>query len=118
MTYWEFNGPDLVNCTCEYVCNCQVNGFADKVRCYAVAGIISDEAPHGDSRLDGLKIGAVFKWPGAIQEGTGEALAFVDERANDAQRAGLLKIMTGQDTEPFAPMFAVYAATVTKMNEP
>ena len=26
--------------------------------------------------------------------------------------------MTGQDTDPFATMFAVYASTVTKMNEP
>ena len=60
----------------------------------------------------------MFKWPGAIHEGNGEALAFVDERANDAQRDALLKIMTGQDTDPFATMFAVYASTVTKMNEP
>src|SRR5205823_8017007 len=86
--------------------------------CYAVAGIVIDEGHHGDTRLDGLKIGAVFKWPGAIHEGNGEALAFVDERANDAQRDALLKIMTGQDTDPFATMFAVYASTVTKMNAP
>src|SRR5436853_6727335 len=26
--------------------------------------------------------------------------------------------MTGQDTDPFATMFAVYASTVTKMNPP
>src|SRR6478752_7515175 len=26
--------------------------------------------------------------------------------------------MTGQDTDPFATMFAVYASTVTKMNAP
>jgi hypothetical protein len=30
----------------------------------------------------------------------------------------LLKIMTGQDTDPFATMFAVYASTITKMHEP
>src|SRR6185369_12634287 len=30
----------------------------------------------------------------------------------------LLKIMTGQDTAPFATMFAVYASTVTKMHPP
>src|SRR5207342_816794 len=34
------------------------------------------------------------------------------------QRGALLKIMTGQDTDPFATMFAVYASTVTKMHEP
>ena len=60
----------------------------------------------------------MFKWPGAIHEGNGEALAFVDERANEAQREALLKIMTGQDTDPMATMFAVYASTVVKMHEP
>ena len=77
-----------------------------------------DEGYHGDTRLDGLRIAAIFKWPGAIHEGNGEALAFVDERADEAQREALLRIMTGQDTDPFATMFAVYASTVTNMHEP
>jgi hypothetical protein len=118
MTYWEFTGRELVNCNCEYGCNCQFNALPDKGHCHAVAGIIIDQGRHGDTRLDGLKIAAVFKWPGAIHEGHGEALAFVDARADDAQRDALLKIMTGQDTDPFATMFAVYASTVETMHEP
>ena len=118
MTYWEFTGRELVNCTCEYGCPCQFNALPDKGHCYAVAAIQIDEGRHGQTRLDGLKVGAIFKWPGAIHEGNGEALAFVDERADDAQRNALLKIMTGQDTDPFATMFAVYASTVTKMHDP
>ncbi len=118
MAYWEFKGRELVNCTCTYGCNCQFNGLPDKGHCYAVAGIQIDEGKHGDTSLDGLKIGAMFKWPGPIHEGNGEALAFVDERATPEQRDALLKIMTGQDTDPMATMFAVYASTVTKMHEP
>jgi hypothetical protein len=118
MAYWEFKGRELVNCTCEYGCNCQFNALPDKGHCYAVAGIQIDEGKHGDTRLDGLRIGAIFKWPGPIHEGNGEALAFVDERADEKQRDALLKIMTGQDTDPFATMFAVYASTVVKMHEP
>jgi hypothetical protein len=118
MTHWEFKGRELVNCTCEYGCNCQFNALPDKGHCYAVAGIQIDEGHHGDTRLDGLRVAAIFKWPGAIHEGNGEALAFVDSRANDAQRDALLRIMTGQDTDPFATMFAVYASTVTNMHEP
>jgi len=118
MTYWEFKGRELVNCTCEYGCNCQFNALPDKGHCYAVDGIQIDEGHHGDTRLDGLRIGAIFKWPGPIHEGNGEALAFVDERADEKQRDALLKIMTGQDTDPFATMFYVYASTVTKMHEP
>jgi len=118
MTYWEFKGRELVNCTCTYGCNCQFNGLPDKGHCYAVAGIQIDEGKHGETTLDGLKIGAMFKWPGPIHEGSGEALAFVDERATPEQRDALLKIMTGQDTDPMATMFAVYASTVTQMHEP
>ena len=118
MTYWEFKGRELVNCTCEYGCNCQFNALPDKGHCYAVAGIQIDEGKHGDTRLDSLKIGAIFKWPGPIHEGHGEVLAFVDERADEAQRDALLKIMTGQDTDPFATMFAVYASTVETMHPP
>jgi hypothetical protein len=118
MTSWEIKGRELVNCTCEYGCNCQFNGLPDKGHCHAVAGIQIDEGHHGSIKLDGLRIAAIFKWPGAIHEGNGEAIAFVDENADAQQREALLKIMTGQDTDPFATMFAVYASTVTKMSDP
>jgi hypothetical protein len=118
MTSWEIEGRELVNCTCEYGCNCQFNALPDKGHCHAVAGIQIDAGHYGDIRLDGLRIAAIFKWPGPIHEGNGEAIAFVDQNADEAQREALLKIMTGQDTDPFATMFAVYASTVTKMNPP
>ena len=118
MTPWEFKGRELVNCTCEYGCNCQFNALPDKGHCHAVAGIQIDEGHHGKTRLDGLRIAAIFKWPGPIHEGNGEGIHFVDENADQEQREALLKIMTGQDTDPFATMFAVYASTITKMNAP
>lgn len=118
MTIWEIKGRELVNCSCEYGCPCQFNALPDKGHCYAVAGIQIDEGHHGETPLDGLRVAAIFKWPGAIHEGNGEAIAFVDSKANEKQRTALLKIMTGQDTDPFATMFAVYASTVTKMHDP
>jgi hypothetical protein len=118
MASWEIKGRELVNCTCEYGCNCQFNALPDKGHCHAVAGIQIDEGHHDKTRLNGLRIAAIFKWPGAIHEGNGEAIAFVDEKADEAQRNALLRIMTGQDTDPFATMFAVYASTVTKMHPP
>ena len=118
MTSWEIKGRELVNCTCDYGCNCQFTGLPDKGHCHAVAGIQIDQGHHGETPLDGLRIAAIFKWPGPIHEGNGEAIAFVDERADAAQRDALLRIMTGADTDPFATMFAVYASTVTNMHEP
>ena len=118
MAIWEFKGRELVNCSCTYGCNCQFNGLHDKGHCYAVAGIQIDEGHHGDTRLDGLKVAAIFKWPGAIHEGHGEVMAFVDARADEDQRNALLGIMTGQDTDPMATMFAVYASTIETMHPP
>jgi hypothetical protein len=118
MTSWEIKGREMVNCTCEYGCNCQFNALPDKGHCHAVGGIQIDQGHHGDTRLDGLRIASIFKWPGPIHEGNGEAIAFVDERADARQREALLRIMTGQDTEPFATMFAVFISTVTKLHDP
>jgi hypothetical protein len=118
MTPWELKGRELINCTCDYGCNCQFNAPPDKGHCHAVGGIAIDEGHFGGVRLDGLNLAAIFKWPAAIHLGNGEAIAFVDERADQAQREAILKIMTGQDTAPFATMFAVYASTIVKMHEP
>lgn len=118
MAYWEFKGRELANCNCDYGCNCQFNGLPDKGYCQAVVGIQIEEGHHGDTRLDGLRIAAIYKWPGAVHEGNGEAIPFVDERADDKQREALVRIMTGEDTDPFATMLAVYASTVTRMHDP
>ena len=118
MTYWRLKGRELANCNCEYGCNCQFGGLPDKGGCQAVFGMDIEEGEYGDVDLSGLKIAAVFHWPGPIHEGKGEAAAFVDERASEAQRNALLTIMTGGDTDPFATVFAVFASTVEKMHEP
>lgn len=118
MTYWRLTGRELVNCSCDYGCNCQFGGLPDKGHCHAAFSMVIDSGKHGDTDLSGLHIGAVFKWPGPIHEGKGEAVAFVDERADAGQREALLKIMTGQDTDPFATVFAVFATTVETMHEP
>lgn len=118
MTPWELRARELANCTCEYGCNCQFGGTPDKGHCHAVFGFIIDEGHHGDVRLDGLTAAGVFKWPGPIHEGNGEGTAYIDERADGRQREALLKIMTGEDTAPFATMFAVFASTMSRMHPP
>lgn len=118
MAHWALKGRELANCNCDYGCNCQFGGLPDKGGCQAVFAMDIDEGHHGDTDLSGLKIAAVFYWPGPIHEGHGEAVAFVDERANDAQRNALLTIMTGGDTDPMATVFAVFASTVETMHEP
>ena len=118
MTYWKLKARQFANCNCDYGCNCQFGGLPDKGKCEAVVGLIIDEGSHGDTDLSGCKVGAIFKWPGAIHEGHGEAIAFIDDSATAAQREALLRILTGQDTDPMATHFAVFSSTVEKMHEP
>lgn len=118
MTYWRLKGRELANCNCEYGCNCQFGGLPDKGHCQAVFAMDIDEGAHGDTDLSGLKIAGVFRWPGPIHEGKGECVAFVDERADEAQRQALLTIMTGGDTDPMATIFSVFASTIETMHDP
>lgn len=118
MTPWEIQGRELINCNCSYGCPCQFNSAPTYGFCQAMGAIAIDQGRYGDVRLDGMKIAVVFQWPGAIHEGKGQCQPIVDVNASAAQREALLKIMSGQDTEPFATMFSVFASTVEKMFDP
>jgi hypothetical protein len=118
MTPWEIEGRELMNCNCAYGCPCQFNALPTKGHCEVIGGIAIDIGRYGDVRLDGLKIGVVFQWPGAIHEGKGKCQPIVDSKASPQQREALLKIMSGRDTEPFATMFSVFASTMEKVFDP
>jgi hypothetical protein len=115
---WEIKGREFTNCNCSYGCPCQFNGLPTHGNCQAVVGLQIDRGHHGDVKLDGLRASAIFRWPGPIHHGKGEALAVVDERANDAQRNAMLRILTGQDTEPGATIFQVFSTTLEKLHPP
>ena len=118
MTPWEIQGRELINCNCSYGCPCQFNALPTKGHCEALGAIAVDRGRYGEVRLDGLKLGVVFQWPGPIHEGKGKCQPIVDAKASAQQREALLKIMSGQDTEPFATMFAVFATTLDKVYDP
>ena len=118
MTPWEIQGSELINCNCAFGCPCQFNALPTKGHCEATGAIAIDMGHYGDVRLDGLKLAVVMQWPGPIHEGKGRCQPIVDARASAEQREALLKIMSGQDTEPFATMFAVFATTFEKVFDP
>ena len=97
---WTIKGREFVNCNCAYGCPCQFNALPTYGHCRAVLGIDIETGHHGETHLDGLRFAAALTWPGAIHEGHGEAFVVIDERADAAQRDALLRIISGQDTEP------------------
>jgi hypothetical protein len=115
---WSIKGPEISACNCEWGCPCQFNALPSHGNCRAAVGMRIDEGHFGDVRLDGLKFVGMFAWPKAIHEGHGEGVAVIDERATPAQRDALLKILSGQETDPFATIFSVVAAMTETFHEP
>lgn len=115
---WSFKAREFTNCNCAYGCPCQFNALPTHGYCQAVVGIEIDKGHHGNTKLDGLRAAGVFRWPQAIHQGHGEAFVIIDERANSAQREALLRILSGQDTEPGATIYQVFSTTLDKLHEP
>lgn len=115
---WTIHGREFANCNCAYGCPCQFNALPTHGNCCAVVGMEIDRGHHGKTKLDGLRLAGIFRWPGPIHMGGGEALPIVDVRADAAQRDALLRIMTGQDTKPGATMFNVFASMLSKAYDP
>ena len=118
MIPWELQGRELINCNCSYGCPCQFSAPPTKGFCEANGAIVIDKGHYGSVSLDGLKFAFAFKWPGPIHEGRGKAQLFVDASANPQQREAILKIVSGEDTDPFATVFAVFATTLEQVFEP
>src|SRR2546425_4808433 len=118
MTPWEIRAKEFSNCNCSYGCPCQFNALPTKGYCEAIVAMEIEEGHYGDVKLDSLRMGGIYQWPGAVHEGRGKYQPFIDVRANENQREALLKIMSGQDTDPMATMFAVYFSTLEKVYDP
>ncbi len=115
---WNIRALEFSNCSCSYGCPCQFSGLPTHGDCRAVVGFRIETGRHGDTPLDGLKVAGIFAWPKAIHQGRGEAAIIIDRRATEEQRTALLRILSGQDTEPGATIFNVFASTLEKVHEP
>ena len=118
MIDWRIQGEEIGICNCAWGCPCQFNALPTLGYCNAGAAIHVNHGHFGPTSLDGLNFGGLFKWPGPIHEGNGEAQPFIDERATPEQRNAILTILSGQESLPGANMFSVFASTLTKLHEP
>lgn len=120
MTYvdWRMRGPEIANCNCSWGCPCQFNALPTNGDCRAMTAMRIDEGHFGDVSLSGLSWVGMFAWPKAIHEGGGEAFVVIDASATEAQRNAILTILSGQETEPGATIFNVFATVIDTMHEP
>lgn len=110
---WNLRAKYYEACNCAYGCPCNMNGFPTHGRC---EGAIAFQVLEGDRDgvdLTGAKVAAAVKWPGAIHEGNGREVVFID--CTEEQKGPLLAILTAED--PGLP-WEILVATVTEVHGP
>ena len=124
MTYtnWMIKGPKIGACSCDYGCPCEFNGRPTLGNlCQGTEMMLIEEGFFGEGadevRLDGLYVGARFRWPGAVHEGRGTAQGFIDKRATDAQVEALFTILDGKEQVP-TTVFNIYGSTIETELDP
>jgi hypothetical protein len=111
---WRMDGIQISNCNCATGCPCQFNSLPTHGNCRAYVFFSIDRGHFAKVKLDGLRWGGLFEWPGPIHLGDGTAMAVIDERADADQRAALEAIAQGRETEPGSLITQVFSTTITK----
>ena len=105
---WALSGTMIVACNCDYGCPCNVNGRPSLGKCEGGWTWRIDEGRYGETSLDGLAFSIFADWPGAIHEGGGKAISFIDARADDAQREALTTLARGEAGGPWGVFATTY----------
>lgn len=111
---WQLRGTAFIACNCDWGCPCNFNALPTKGHCEGGWTWHIETGSVDDVQLDGLNFSVVVKWPGAIHEGNGEGVIFVDERASEAQRAAIGALVSGK----FGGPWGVLAWTWPKVHGP
>ena len=114
---WIIKGRHLGVCNCAFGCPCDFNAPPTHGPCFGLDVMEIDEGHYGELRLDGVRFAALYRWPGPIHEGKGEAQLVVDESATEPQREALMTILSGEDQDP-GTLFAIMAAIIDTEYDP
>ncbi len=112
MSKWWWKADYIESCNCAHGCPCNFTAIPTDGTCQAVGAYRIREGAYDNIRLDGCGFGWILRWPNPIHRGNGRCVIFIDERADDAQRAALSEIVSGK-AGPGGP-FELFAPTYTE----
>ncbi len=115
---WMIKSHTFGNCNCTANCGCQFNLPSTNGFCQFVEAGHLVEGHYEDISLAGLNWAFMIIWPGEIAEGNGRELIIIDERADEAQREALRKIILGEVGEPGSNHFSVFNSTCVEVLAP
>jgi hypothetical protein len=114
---WRIKGIEFGACNCDWGCPCQFNAPPTRGHCAGGLTVRIESGYFGDTKLDGVVWGMFGEWPGAIHQGNGKLLVFVDERANPLQRRAIVEIAHGKHSAE-GTMFNIFSVVCPTKLDP
>lgn len=99
MSRWEIRGQYMESCNCDYLCPCIFTNPQAPVtheHCYAVMLYNIEQGHHQDTDLADRSFAFVIRSQKVMSEGDWIFAAVIDDQADDAQRAALTAIVSGE----------------------
>lgn len=95
-TTWNLSGSYFESCNCEAACPCVFLSPPTTGECTAMVGWHIERGAYDGRSLDGLNVALAVHSPGHMAQVKWQAALYLDERADEAQRASLTAIFGGQ----------------------
>jgi hypothetical protein len=105
---WQLTGDVLIACNCDWGCPCNFNARPSRGHCEGGWIWLIGKGHVDRVGLDGLGLAVFADWPGAIHEGGGRAVCYMDDRADAAQRAALTRVLRGEFGGPWGLFIKTY----------
>lgn len=108
MAIWHLTGDVVIACNCDWGCPCNFNARPSRGHCEGGWIWVVERGEVDAVEVGGLGIAVFADWPGAIHEGGGRAICYVDERADDRQHAALARVLRGEVGGPWGLFISTY----------
>lgn len=108
MSDWHLNGTIVIACNCDYGCPCNFNARPSRGKCEGGWVWAIEDGQVQGVRVDGLAVAVYADWPGAIHEGGGRAISWLDDRAGADQRDRLTRLVRGEFGGPWGIFINTY----------
>jgi hypothetical protein len=109
---WTIEGTLMIACNCDYGCPCNVNGRPTTGKCEGGWTWHVDSGRYGTTALDDLNFSIFADWPGAIHEGGGRAVSYIDARADEGQQQAIEALVRGEAGGPWAIFITTSTALI------
>lgn len=115
---YTLEGRLLEVCTCNTLCPCWVGEDPDFGTCDGTLSWHFDKGNIDGVDVSGLTFGMLAHIPGNILQGNWRAIAFIDEKASQAQEEAILAVYTGKKGGPVAELAQLVGEVVAVQRVP